>query len=122
MTGHRDGLGVHSETGRLRKVIVCSPGRAHERLTPQTCDARPFDDVVWVHQARIVHRDFREKLEDRGVEVLDVHDLLTETLGPEGVLLPPLPNMMFAATALPGSMADSRSMPCAGPHGGARRC
>lgn len=73
-------LGVHSETGKLRKVIVCSPGLAHERLTPQTCDALLFDDVFWVHQARIDHRDFREKLEVRDVEVLDVHDLLTETL------------------------------------------
>ena len=26
--------GVHSEVGRLRKVLVCSPGLAHERLTP----------------------------------------------------------------------------------------
>ncbi|MCR9085718.1 MAG: arginine deiminase [Rhodobacteraceae bacterium] len=73
-------LGVHSETGKLRKVIVCSPGLAHERLTPQTCDALLFDDVFWVHQARIDHRDFREKLEVRDVEVLEVHDLLTETL------------------------------------------
>jgi len=27
-------LGVHSETGKLRRVIVCAPGLAHERLTP----------------------------------------------------------------------------------------
>ena len=26
--------GVHSEVGKLRKVLVCSPGLAHERLTP----------------------------------------------------------------------------------------
>ena len=25
--------GVHSEVGRLRKVLVCSPGLAHRRLT-----------------------------------------------------------------------------------------
>lgn len=80
MTGQGNGLGVHSETGKLRKVIVCSPGLAHERLTPETCDALLFDDVFWVHQARVDHRDFREKLEDRGVQVLEVHDLLTETM------------------------------------------
>ena len=28
------GYGVHSEVGKLRKVLVCAPGLAHERLTP----------------------------------------------------------------------------------------
>jgi len=32
-------LGVHSETGTLRQVIVCRPGLAHRRLTPSNCDA-----------------------------------------------------------------------------------
>ena len=27
--------GVHSEVGRLRKVLVCAPGLAHRRLTPE---------------------------------------------------------------------------------------
>ena len=27
-------FGVHSEVGQLRKVMVCAPGRAHQRLTP----------------------------------------------------------------------------------------
>jgi hypothetical protein len=31
-------LGVHSEAGKLRKVLVCSPGLAHQRLTPNNCD------------------------------------------------------------------------------------
>ena len=31
-------FGVHSEVGTLRKVLVCAPGRAHERLTPTNCD------------------------------------------------------------------------------------
>ena len=30
--------GVHSEVGQLRKVLVCAPGLAHERLTPTNCD------------------------------------------------------------------------------------
>jgi arginine deiminase len=152
-------LGVHSEIGKLRRVIVCAPGLAHERLTPANCDSLLFDDVFWVQQARSDHRDFCDKMVDRGVEVLDVHDLLTavlahkaarrwvldrcltehsigvgmldemlgwceempapalarilvggiavhdlpfapsgmvaSVLGPEGFLLPPLPNMMF---------------------------
>ena len=31
-------FGVHSEVGQLRKVMVCAPGLAHQRLTPTNCD------------------------------------------------------------------------------------
>lgn len=72
--------GVHSETGRLRTVMVCRPGKAHERLTPGNCEELLFDDVLWVSQARTDHYDFCNKLEERGIEVLEFHDLLTETL------------------------------------------
>ena len=43
-------LGVHSETGTLRQVIVCRPGLAHRRLTPSNCDALLFDDVFWARR------------------------------------------------------------------------
>ncbi|MFC8876238.1 arginine deiminase, partial [Streptomyces ardesiacus] len=45
-------LGVHSEVGRLRKVLVCSPGLAHRRLTPTNSDELLFDDVMWVENAQ----------------------------------------------------------------------
>jgi len=80
VTATAGALGVHSEVGPLRAVLVCEPGRAHERLTPSNCDALLFDDVMWVENARRDHRDFVEKMRDRGVEVLEMHDLLTETL------------------------------------------
>jgi arginine deiminase len=72
--------GVHSEVGRLRKVLVCAPGMAHARLTPSNCDELLFDDVIWVERARRDHRDFMTALSERGVEVVELHDLLTETL------------------------------------------
>lgn len=72
--------GVHSEVGKLRKVMVCSPGLSHKRLTPSNCDDLLFDDVLWVEQARRDHADFVLKMRDRGVEVVEMHDLLTETL------------------------------------------
>ncbi len=74
-------LGVHSEAGKLRKVMVCSPGLAHQRLTPANCDELLFDDVLWVSQAKRDHFDFVSKMRERGVEVLEMHNLLTETLG-----------------------------------------
>ena len=76
--------GVHSEVGRLRKVLVCAPGLAHRRLTPTNADDLLFDDVMWVENAQRDHADFVNKLVNRGVEVVELHDVLTETLAVAG--------------------------------------
>ena len=73
-------FGVHSEFGQLRKVMVCSPGRAHQRLTPTNCDTLLFDDVLWVDNAKRDHFDFVQKMRDRGIEVVEMHNLLAENL------------------------------------------
>ncbi|WP_435972670.1 arginine deiminase [Streptomyces sp. Qhu_M48] len=73
-------LGVYSEVGRLRKVLVCSPGLAHRRLTPTNSDDLLFDDVMWVENAQRDHADFVDELTRRGVEVVELHDLLAETM------------------------------------------
>jgi arginine deiminase len=73
-------FGVHSEVGQLRKVMVCAPGRAHQRLTPTNCDELLFDDVIWVDTAKRDHFDFMQKMRDRGVEVVEMHNLLTQTV------------------------------------------
>jgi arginine deiminase len=73
-------LGVHSEVGQLRKVMVCAPGRAHQRLTPSNCDALLFDDVLWVDNAKRDHFDFMNKMRDRGIEVVEMHNLLAQTV------------------------------------------
>jgi arginine deiminase len=73
-------FGVHSEVGKLRTVIVCRPGLAHQRLTPANCHDLLFDDVIWVQEAQKDHYDFVLKMQQRGVEVLDLHELLAETL------------------------------------------
>jgi arginine deiminase len=72
--------GVHSEVGKLRKVLVCSPGLAHRRLTPSNSDDLLFDDVMWVENAQRDHADFVNKLTTRGVEVVELHDLLAATM------------------------------------------
>ncbi len=72
--------GVHSEVGRLRKVLVCRPGLAHRRLTPTNADDLLFDDVMWVENAQRDHADFVNKLTQRGVEVVELHDVLAQTL------------------------------------------
>jgi arginine deiminase len=76
--------GVHSEVGRLRKVLVCRPGLAHRRLTPTNNDDLLFDDVLWVEMAQRDHADFVNKLRGRGVEVVELHELLAETMAIPG--------------------------------------
>lgn len=78
-------VGVWSEVGRLQRVMVCAPGLAHLRLTPDTCDELLYDDVIWVGQAKRDHYDFVMKMRDRGVEVLDMLQLLVDVVRyPEG--------------------------------------
>ena len=80
-----NGFGVHSEVGKLRTVLVCRPGLAHQRLTPGNCRELLFDDVIWVQEAQKDHYDFTLKMQQRGVEVLELHEVLAQTLeSPEG--------------------------------------
>ena len=60
--------------------MVCRPGLAHKRLTPGNRADLLFDDVLWVQEAQKDHYDFVLKMRERGVEVLELHDLLAETL------------------------------------------
>jgi arginine deiminase len=75
-----ESYGVHSEVGRLRKVLVCRPGLAHRRLTPTTSDDLLFDDVLWVDRAIEHHAGFVADLRSRGVDVVELHDVLAETV------------------------------------------
>ncbi len=73
-------FGVHSEIGKLNKVIVSRPSLAHDRLTPRNCAELLFDDVIWVEQARRDHSEFCSLMRERGAEVYDIQDLLAETI------------------------------------------
>ena len=73
-------FGVYSEIGKLRRVLVCKPDLAMSRLTPRNCDELLFDEVPWVEQAQRDHADFVTKMVSRDIEVLELHDLLEETL------------------------------------------
>lgn len=73
-------LGVHSEVGRLRQVIVHRPGLELARLTPQNIDDLLFDDVMWARKAKEEHDVFAEVLRDKGVKVHYFGQLLAEAL------------------------------------------
>src|SRR5262249_58911290 len=78
-------LGVHSEVGRLRKVMVHRPGLEHTRLTPSNAEDLLFDDVIWVSRAKQEHDRFVEVMRERGIEVYEAETLLTEALDQPGV-------------------------------------
>ena len=73
-------LGVHSEVGTLRKVMVHRPDLSLQRLTPSNHDELLFDDVLWVERAQYEHDQFVARMRERGVEVFLLQDLLAEAL------------------------------------------
>jgi arginine deiminase len=75
-----DAFGVHSEVGKLRKVMVHRPELSLQRLTPSNHDDLLFDDVLWVERAQEEHDRFVERMRERGVEVFLLRDLLAEAL------------------------------------------
>jgi len=73
-------LGSDSEVGRLRAVMLHRPGDELRRLTPRNSDQLLFDGLPWVDRAQEEHDAFADVLRERGVEVLLLGDLLTETV------------------------------------------
>ncbi len=73
-------FGVHSEVGKLRKVIVHRPDLSLKRLTPTNHDDLLFDDVLWVERAQWEHDQFVKAMRDRGIEVYYHVELLGEAL------------------------------------------
>jgi len=77
-------IGANSEVGVLRTVLVHRPDLAHERLSPANCRELLFDDVIWTGRAREEFDAFVDVMRGFGVEVVLLHDLLTETLADPG--------------------------------------
>jgi len=100
---------VHSEVGKLRKVLVCKPGLAHRRLTPSNNDDLLFDDVMWVENAQRDHADFVNKMTNRGVEVVELHDELAKTLEVPGARDWLLDRKIIANEVGMGMMDSTRS-------------
>ena len=55
-------------------------GPGARAFTPTNRDDLLFDDVLWVQNARRDHFDFMDKMRDRDVDVVELHNVLTETM------------------------------------------
>lgn len=73
-------LYVGSEIGQLKRVILHRPERALNHLTPSNYKDLLFDDVLAVERAGKEHDAFANKLQEQGVEVILLQNLLTQTL------------------------------------------
>lgn len=75
-----------------------------QRLTPSN------DDLLWVHNAKRDHHDVVLKPQSRGVEVVELHDLLAETLALPGAKDWLLDRKIIANEVGLGLMNETRSL------------
>lgn len=73
-------INVKSEIGRLKKVILYRPGKELENLVPDYLEELLFDDIPFLEDAQSEHDQFVAILEDNGVEVLYLDQLVVEAL------------------------------------------
>jgi len=71
---------VHSEVGRLRRVLVHEPGAEVDRMVPSMMEELLFDDILYGERAREEHGMFRRVLQLLGVDVVEAADLLETAL------------------------------------------
>ncbi|MGL5732962.1 MAG: arginine deiminase family protein [Metamycoplasmataceae bacterium] len=63
----------------MRKVLVHTPGKEIEYISPERLDELLFSAVLEPKQAREEHRSFIKILEKEGVEVVQLVDLISDT-------------------------------------------
>lgn len=73
-------LGVTSEIGRLRRVLIHLPGREIDNMLPSMMEELLFDDILFGQLAREEHRRFQQIIWFVADEIVDLEDLLEETL------------------------------------------
>lgn len=72
-------INVYSEIGKLKKVLVHTPGEEIDYVTPQRLDELLFSAILDPVRAREEHKKFIQILESQGTEVVQLVDLTVET-------------------------------------------
>ena len=80
-----EAIKVFSEIGRLRRVLLHRPGEELLNLMPEHLDRLLFDDIPYLHLARLEHDRFAAVLREQGVEVVYLEDLTAEALSTEAL-------------------------------------
>ena len=114
-------FGVHSEVGKLRKVMVHRPDLSLQRLTPSNHDDLLFDDVLWVERAQYEHDQFVARMRERGVEVFLLTDLLAEALAASDEARTRLIELVASEHTVSWSLVDEVREPCSAASAGRAR-
>lgn len=69
---------VWSEVGQLKKVLLHRPGPELKNLTPRYLEDLLFDEIPWLAKAQVEHDGFSQALNDNGVEVYYIDNLLMD--------------------------------------------
>ncbi len=72
-------LKIHSETGRLRRVIVHTPGEEVEAMRPSRAEEELYNDIIPMQVVKREHSQLKGFL-SKIAEVRELRDLLVETL------------------------------------------
>lgn len=78
-------LSVRSEIGRLRQVMTHHPGTEVDRMVPSMMAELLFEDILHGPRAREEHDIFRRVLGLVAEEVIDLQDMLAETLEQDSI-------------------------------------
>ena len=75
---------LKSETGRLQKVIVHSPGREIQDMTPHTAEQLLYNDIIPLSVVSREHENFKKILQ-KVATVYEYSELLTDVLAEQQV-------------------------------------
>ncbi|NLV92744.1 MAG: arginine deiminase [Firmicutes bacterium] len=78
-------LTVWSEVDPLRAVLLHRPGEELNNLTPRYLEDLLFDEIPWLRQAQGEHDAFAQTLQEQGVQVYYIEDLVAEVVADEAV-------------------------------------
>ena len=81
------GINVTSEIKPLKKVLLHRPGKEIENLTPEYLERLLFDDIPFLEVAQKEHDTFADTLRNNGVEVIYLHELITQVIEDENIKL-----------------------------------
>ncbi len=80
-------LNITSEIGKLKTVLLHRPGKEIENLTPQYLKRLLFDDIPFLPAIQKEHDYFANILSNRGIEVIYLDELMTESIQKDEIRL-----------------------------------
>lgn len=80
-------LNITSEIGELKTVLLHRPGKEIENLTPQYLKRLLFDDIPFLPAIQKEHDYFANILSNRGIEVIYLDELMTESIQKDEIRL-----------------------------------